>query len=341
MMPPERPGLAGRLLGAASYLGFAPLTRLWHPKRHEAFFAHHFKQGMAVWFCLISTFFGFFLFDTATALFFLLFPQVAQNLIETWAPYLRFIDYALLLPVIALAVFWITPVVFALCGSTRPLPLQKQLARRLWIIRFSLVSNLLALASVPIVAAFGIHAAARAQASRDGAAVYFLYDEGVGVPRWAFALGMYRITLQADRNWGKASTVVDHLNQDTLRAALASGRVVILATHGEKGYAVTYFAPKCLCVAAPDTGAANEIGSRHFLRMKLLQPEDKGGGWENVTANPNLKLAYLFACHGGARAAQWEEHLSPAKVVTYNRISTIYDHAWWFAITGPKLLEQM
>lgn len=337
----SRPGLSERLLCFANYLGAAPLTRLWRSKRDEVFFTHHFTQAMAVLFCLASAFIGFYLLDTVRCLVFIAFPQVAQQVTEHWVPFLRFVDYALWLPIIALATIWIMPMVFALCGSTRQLPLLKQLARRSWIIRLSLVFNTLILASIPIITVFAIHATSLTRTSHDGASVYFLYDEGVPVPRWVFTLGMYRITLQADRNWRKESTVVDHLNRANLRTALASGRVVILATHGQQGYAVTYYAPEYLCVGAPDTGTTNENNSPHFLHMKLLQPDNHWGKWENVAVNDNLKLAYLFACHGGEKASQWEEHLSPARVITYNRISTVYDHAWWFAFTGPKLLAQL
>jgi hypothetical protein len=52
-------------------------------------------------------------------------------------------------------------------------------------------------------------------------------------------------------------------------------------------------------------------------------------------------VAYIFACNAGKKASQWEEHLSPARVVTYNRLSTVFDHAVWFAFSGPSQLKQL
>lgn len=340
-MTNSHPTSPERLLCVANYLGLAPLTRLWRAKHQDAFFARHYTQAMAALFCLASAFIGFYLLDTVRCLVFIAFPKAAQRFTEHWGPFLRFVDDALWLPIIVLAAIWIVPMVLALCGSTRPIPLLKYLAGRLWVIRLTLAFNYLMLASMLLLAPFAFHASSLAQTCHEGAAVYFLYDEGVPVPRWAFALGMYRITLQADRNWGKACTVVDHLNRVTLRTALADGKVVILATHGEQGYAVTYYAPECLCVGAPDKGTTNENNSRHFLHVKRLQPDNNWGQWENVTVNQDLQLAYIFACNGGERESQWGEHLAPAHVITYNRISTVYDHAWWFAFAGPQILSRL
>ena len=59
-----------------------------------------------------------------------------------------------------------------------------------------------------------------------------------------------------------------------------------------------------------------------------------------VPVNRGLQLAYIFACNGGAKAAEWREHLFPAEVVAYDRVSTVWDHAFWFALTGPARLKE-
>jgi hypothetical protein len=175
----------------------------------------------------------------------------------------------------------------------------------------------------------------------DNAKVYFLYDEGIAVPRWGYALGLYRISLQAQRNWGEGSTVLDRLNRQSLCTALASGRVIILATHGDAGYAVTYFAPEVLAVWPAESGVKDKTESPHFLLTGVRGADNKWGLSENVKVNDKLQLAYVFACNAGKKASQWQEHLSPARVVTYNRLSTVFDHAVWFAITGPSQLKQL
>src|SRR5205823_13121039 len=130
-----------------------------------------------------------------------------------------------------------------LAGSTWQVPLLKRLMRRPRVIRLSLLANSLVLFFVPLITVLALHATSLTRRSGGGAAVYFLYDEGISVPRWGFALGLYRITLQAQQNWGKGCVVLDRLNRETLREALANGKVVILATHREEGHADTCYAP--------------------------------------------------------------------------------------------------
>jgi len=48
------------------------------------------------------------------------------------------------------------------------------------------------------------------------------------------------------------------------------------------------------------------------------------GASENAPVSSQLQLAYIFACDGGKKASQWEEHLAPAQVITYNRASTVW-----------------
>ena len=222
-----------------------------------------------------------------------------------------------------------------------------RLARRTGVVRFSAVANTVRLSLVPIIAMLAWHATSLTQRSRDDASVYFLYDDGIPVPRWSYALGMYRVSLQARRNWGPGNVVLDRLDEAHLRAALAHGKVVILATHGEDGYAYAFNNPLprvcagTLCVAPPKTGATDETKNPGFLCTAVLGANNTWSKAENLAVNGRLSLAYIFACHAGAKAAQWQEHLAPAKVITYDRVSTPYDHGWWFAFAGPALLRDL
>ena len=242
---------------------------------------------------------------------------------------------------LALAALWFLLIGLSLAGSIWQVPLLKRLATRPWVVRFSSIGNSLVLVLIALTIVVAFHATSLTRKSRKDAAVYFLYDEGIPVPRWGYALGLYRVTLQAQRNWGKGSTVLDRLNKRNLRTALAHGKVVILATHGGDGYAATYYAAEKLCVGPPDIGAIDEKKSSRFLRLSLLDADFKPGEWENVNVNSDLRLVYLFACDSGKKASQWEEHVAPARVITYNRMSTVFDHAIWFAFTGPVQLGQI
>jgi len=281
------------------------------------------------------------LYDTGECFFIIQFPDFARQLIEQWGSFLAYLDYASWLLIVALVALWITLLGLTLAGSTWQVPLLKRLMRRPRVIRLSLLANPLVLLFVPLITVLALHATSLTRRSGEAAAVYFLYDEGISVPRWGFALGLYRITLQAQKKWGKGCTVLDSLNRETLRVALANGKVVILATHGKDGYADTCYAPEVLRVWPPDTRAVDEEKSSRYLRVSVLGADNKWSKEENVPANSHLQLAYIFACDGGKKASQWQEHLAPAQVITYNRASTVLDHAFWFARTGPAQLKKL
>ena len=144
--------------------------------------------------------------------------------------------------------------------------------------------------------------------------------------------------------------MLDRLTQGTLRTALTSGKIVILATHGGGGYAGTYCSPETLIVGPPPLGATDEMGRRQFLQASILPydwehwnrlREGKWDRWENVPVGSQVQLVYLFACDGGKKASEWQEHLAPARVISYNRTSAVWDHAWWFAFNGPPQLKSL
>jgi hypothetical protein len=296
---------------------------------------------MAALFATLLVFLALCVLESLECVVLIRFPELEQPLINHLGWVAPWLDYGELAVVAAVLGLWLALLVLCLAGSPRPVPVLKRLARKPWAMRVSLLANSVALAAMPVVLGVGVHAESLTRRCGEDAAVYFLYDEGIQVPRWGYALGLYRISLQAQRNWGKGGTVLDALNPETLRQALANGRVVILATHGEDGVAETYFAPEVLRVWPPDSGAMDETSSPRFLRMSVLGSDEKWGKTENVPVNDRLQLAYIFACNGGKKAAQWQEHLAPAQVITYNRVSTVWDHAVWFAFAGPLQLKKL
>jgi len=304
---------------------------------------------MAALFCLLLLLIAVEVFwDVVFFSLYNLFPDTVQSLLERWG-WLGaiFLGYASWLATVALLIVWLALMGLALAGSLWPMPLLKALSRKTWIIRCSFFGNALAWLLLPFIVGFALYATSLTQWSHKGAAVYFLYDEGIPVPRWCYAMGLSRIALQAEKNWGRHCTVLDRLTKETLRTALASGKVVILATHGEYGYASTIMVYPTLVVGPPPRGATDELGRRRYLqawtlpynRERIRLKEGKWRQWENVPANDRLQLVYLFACNGGKKATEWEEHLAPAHVISYNRVSAVWDHALWFALTGPPQVK--
>lgn len=230
-------------------------------------------------------------------------------------------------------------VVLALCGSDWQVPLLKRLAKMRWPLQIASIINSGLLFSMPLVGIVLVWALSLTHRSFDGAKVYFLYDRGIPVPRCGYALGLCRISMQAERNWGKDNVVLDSLTKETLRVALKSARVLILATHGERGFAATYCSPEVMGVWPAEIGARDEKGDVRFLHVGFRASNHKWRNVENLSVNSHLQLTYIFACNAGTKAPQWREHLAPALVFTYNRFSTVWDHAIWFAFTGPSFMK--
>src|SRR5262249_22588794 len=143
---------------------------------------------------------------------------------------------------------WAAAVLLTLAGSTRGVPLVRRLAGRPSLTRLAFAGNIAALVVGVVVAAAAGHALSLTRKDPGAAPVYLLYDDAIPVPRWAYALGLYRVALQATERWGPGSCVLAPLDQESLRQALRHGSVVVLACHGGEGYVRT---PN-LRITAPD-----------------------------------------------------------------------------------------
>jgi len=338
-MNARRTTVADRLLSASSYFGLAPLTRCWRARSSSEVVEHHFSQAMAaiaVWLVVLLAAGAW---ESIECLIYIKFPGVEEH------PVLSFVFSSLdILELCLLLVFlplFAALTALALLGSTRQVPLLKQLIRKRWPVQISFMLNSSVVVLIPVMMAFAVWATSLTRRSTSEAKVYFLYDAGIPVPRWGYAMVLCRICLEADRNWGKQTTVLDRLTKETLQAGLKNGRVLILATHGERGCAATYYSQQVMGVWPADSGARDEAKSPHFLRVGFRGADGKWRNTENMPVSGELQLAYIFACHAGTRASEWQEHLAPARVVTYNRFSTIWDHALWFAVTGPAELKNL
>jgi hypothetical protein len=162
------------------------------------------------------------------------------------------------------------------------------------------------------LAGMGVYAS---QAARplDGnpAQLYILYDE-TQAPRWVMALVSSPTIHAAERYWGRGSTIVAPITLRSLAEALANGRFVYVAVHGDHG---------------PLLYRAGEITPQDVARE---MPVGKG-----------LRLVYLSACYGGNMAAEWEAALSPARVVSFPRFSAHLEHAHFLWVQAPRIIAGM
>ena len=139
-------------------------------------------------------------FEGTECLIVMCFPAFVQQLADRFGSSLWYLDYAELPLFVGMALVWFALVGLALAGSMRPMPLLHGLSQKPWFVRFSFAANVVLLALIPISLAFGFWATALTRTCVHDAKVYFLYDEGIAVPRWGYAMGLSRLSLQAERN---------------------------------------------------------------------------------------------------------------------------------------------
>ncbi len=144
----------------------------------------------------------------------------------------------------------------------------------------------------------------------NAAPLYILYDD-TQAPRWVMALVSVPTIYAAEQHWGSGATIVAPITPESMAEALARGRFVYVAVHGEQG---------------PLLYRGGEITPRDVAdRM----PVGKG-----------LRLVYLSACHSGDLAADWEAVLAPAKVISFPRFSAYLEHAWFLWIEAPQAIAR-
>jgi hypothetical protein len=316
-----RSGWFDRVLAASCYLGFAPLLLLAR-RRERPFLHHHFTRG------LIAVLLFLFLILSALAglgviTHVLLSPVSSPALQEDIGKY---VAYALVGPLVLWLIPWLAGLLCAAFGSTRRV-LPDWVARR-WCVRAGLVGNLLAWAAGLFLAALLWQADSIARDDIGPAPVYVLVDKRgaeKAIPHVAVKLASYRLAWVARERWGEGSTVVAPLNEQSLRAALRHGRLVMIWSHGSDGN-----------ISMPD-GWATVNGGPYLVFGRASSPKE----WEPVPFGEHLQFLYCSACHGGAKKDLWVRSLAPARVVTYDRLSGGLEHILWLWFTAPERAREV
>ncbi|MBN2388119.1 MAG: hypothetical protein JXB85_13970 [Anaerolineales bacterium] len=141
------------------------------------------------------------------------------------------------------------------------------------------------------------------------ASVYLLYAEETSVPRWVYATGFYPIAEIAFWRWGEGSAAVEPLTRESLENAFREGRLIVIASHG----------------GDPPGSVALSSANDDYLPSAA----DRMGG-----AGQNLQFVYFSGCFAGALESEWAQSLSPAKIITFNRVTWVLEHMLWLWTDG-------
>jgi hypothetical protein len=216
-------------MAVACYLAPSPLKGVVAHGR-GAFVQHHLRQAAGLSFLLVGLVLllvVFFFFSTG---FWLLFEQTAQR--THFQDRLNRLALGLgLLWLIA----WASGILLAAAGSHRHLPVAARLGNRRGTYCFGMLGgSILALLAV-LLGGLAVHAQGYARPLGGApAALYLLYDDAQAA-RWVVTLLSFPMNRAANRRWGSGSVVVAPVSRQSLREALAQGKIVYLATHGVNG----------------------------------------------------------------------------------------------------------
>lgn len=299
--PLQRPVDDSRGLAVAFYLGLAPFWSAARIRRRSVYLQHHHRQALT-FVCALVIYLAVVVLSNLIFAFMLISGRQEYASFEVTSV----MNMAGLLIVIGLLVVWCIGVRHAWRGSLACVPVIGRLARYRQLLGCGRACSLALLLTLVPIAAMAGHASRITRADGGPARAYMLYDDEGYLPRWLFALGFYRIALVATERWGEGSVTVAPLSVQSLASAMRNGDFLVVASHGDYGDV--------------------------YLPEGAWDPS----GIQLAVSNPRLRFVYLCACNAGTRASEWESVFAPARVVTFDRVSSTVEHIYWLWVTGPR-----
>lgn len=295
------PGWRARLGAAMEYLGVAPLTLPGRERDGEDFRETHHRFALAMLLLLLGVV-ALYVIGIAIVTAAIM---VDRSWYEDW--HIEFKVLGILRKVfLAWAVFWLFAMATALFGREAYLPFVWRLARRMraltvtaWIWRGLYVFFV-------VVGLFATYADGKLRQDARPGKVYILYEDGHRFPRWLFNIGFYPIARAAEQRFGPGEAVMLRVTKDSLHRAAREATFLFLGTHGMKQG-----------ILVPEG----------FFRATDIEPGE---------VNPGLQFVYMSGCD---QASDWEQAFAPAKVVTFDRLTTVVEHVLWMWFDGPDVVR--
>lgn len=308
----SRPRLKHRSLAVLLYLWVAPCCPRSCIRRCDNFVQHHHAQALA----LCGTFVAMLVAAAAVCALNSYLLVFRRTLYES-VPFETASNVLANIAALALLLGWLTGVVQAVAGGCRQIPLVGRLARRPRFMAASRVGGIAFCLTTILIASMALHASSLTRDQGGPAQSYMLYDDSGVAPRSVLSLGFYRVALATTERWGGGGVVVAPLSRKSFIDAIRYGKFVFIASHGA------------------DRGDVLLPGVFHgsdgqIYDFASLGPDE---GFAKYVG-PSLQLVYLSACDAGHKAAQWQEELAPARVMSFDRRSAIVEHIYWLWTWG-------
>jgi hypothetical protein len=230
-----------------------------------------------------------------------------RNLVESGPTEVWLLSFIRKLLIVWL-VFWAYSVFRALRGSPVPVPYLSVLSSRRYLHRTGMATLIAIFMALSAIVPLLIVADAQVSDVVEEGSVFMVYEDQGRFPRCLFSLAVFPIARASIKHYGPGSMVLLPISPDSIRAAINHGVVVIIASHGTSN------------------GLLLEGG--YFTPSDLLPREN----------SDRLKYVYFAGCDSGTQRSAWEEALRPAQVHTYDRLTPVLEHLWWFWTKGPSVV---
>ena len=295
-----------RSLAVFAYAGGLPLLAIAPRWRTRPFVAHHYTHAAAV---ILLLFLATGLASAVLLIlsYLLVFHRGLYESVHLEVHMLSILRKMFL----CWAVLWAFAVALAMLGSVRHVLLVSRLATKGCLVRAGVALSCALYLIALLIAPVALHATTLVRSDAAPGAVYFVYEDLDTFPRWLFAFGFYRISLEARAQYGQGSVVLLPLSPESVGRAKREGRFVVIGAHGR---------PR---------GIAHRSG--------WITPKDV----EAMPGSGMLRFVYLSSCDSGAQRGPWEAAFAPAKVVTFDRLSAVAEHIWWLWFRGPSVLSEI
>ncbi len=297
------PSLRERAFAFSLYAGFLPLLFLRRSRTLSPYLAIHRSQALTL-FAFLGLVFLLLLLLVGALSYGMVYHRslVESGPTEVWL--LSFIRKLL----IVWLVFWAYSVFRALRGSAVPVPYLSVLSSRRCLHRAGMATVIGAFMALIAVAPLVFIADVLVTDTVEQGSVFMVYEDQGKFPRCLFSLAVLPITLASTNCYGYGSMVLLPISPESIQTAVQHGVVVIIASHG--------------------TANGLLLKDGYFTPSDIL-PREK---------SDRLKYVYFAGCDSGTQRCAWEEALHPAQIYTYDRLTPVLEHLWWFWTKGPSVV---
>ncbi|MCK5861513.1 MAG: hypothetical protein KAH38_03445 [Candidatus Hydrogenedentes bacterium] len=298
--------LGERIIALLLYVGFIPALIFTRSKTTSGYLQTHRNQALTLF-----SFLGVIALLLLLLVLALSYAMVYyRGLVESGPTEVWLLSFIRKL-LIVWVVFWGYAVFRALRGAAVFVPYLSFFAKRRFLHKAGFGVLCIAWAIFLIITPIVIMADSLVTSDTEKGRVFMVYEDQHRFPRPLFSLAALPMARAAVSRYGSGSMVLLSISPDAIQAAVKKGMVVIIASHG--------------------TAAGLLLEDGYFTPSDI----------PHLDEDSRLKFVYFAGCDSGSQREAWTRALAPATVKTYDRLTPVIEHLWWFWVEGPKVIREL